>query len=406
MKILHTADWHLGKKLYSHSRMEEQKKVLQEIIHIADQENVDLVIIAGDVFDSLLPPLEAEELYYQTIKKLSDRENRLVVVIAGNHDAPDKITAAAPLAITNNILLLGYPRQELRYKQLAHFQITKSAPGFVEIQHPQMPLIRLLLTPFVNESRWNESPDSDLDWANRDLWLQNQMIHHWNDLAAQYIDQNGVNLLVAHLFLSEAGGTKYSETEDKQILRGTLFGMDSSHLPDSLQYTALGHLHQMHSAGKNAWYSGSPVAYSFSEAEQDKFVLIVEIDPGKPAIVKPVKLQSTNLLRRRNCFSFDEIDALLEEFPNDLFEIQLTIQQQSMDSRYLYYKQHPRLIHIIANVQNKIDQVDKLSIEDLARSDEELFARFYVSQKNVQPSSEIMELFKEVILRNQNHSEN
>ena len=77
-----------------------------------------------------------------------------------------------------------------------------------------------------------------------------------------------------------------------------------------------------------------------------------------------------------------------------------------MVDRYLYYKQHPRLIHIIANVQNKIDQVDKLSIEDLARSDEELFARFYVSQKNVQPSSEIMELFKEVILRNQNHSEN
>jgi exonuclease SbcD len=91
MKILHTADWHLGKKLDNISRLEEQKEVLQEICDIADQQQVDVVIVAGDLFDTFNPPVEATELLYQTLKRLTANGKRPVLAIAGNHDSPDRI---------------------------------------------------------------------------------------------------------------------------------------------------------------------------------------------------------------------------------------------------------------------------------------------------------------------------
>ena len=98
MKILHTADWHLGKKLENISRLSEQEKVLSEIVGIAEREEVDAVIIAGDLFDNYNPPAEATELFYQTLKQLSDNGQRAVIAIAGNHDSPERIEAPNPLA--------------------------------------------------------------------------------------------------------------------------------------------------------------------------------------------------------------------------------------------------------------------------------------------------------------------
>ena len=109
MKILHTADWHLGKKLEQFSRLPEQKEVMQEIITIADKEEIDVVIIAGDLFDNFNPSNESIELFYSTLKELTNNGSRLVVAIAGNHDSPERIEAPDPLARANGIILTGYP---------------------------------------------------------------------------------------------------------------------------------------------------------------------------------------------------------------------------------------------------------------------------------------------------------
>jgi exonuclease SbcD len=98
MKILHTADWLLGKRLEQFFRTEEQHDVLNEICAIADEQNVDAAIIAGDLFDTFNPPIEAMDLFYKTLKKLSNNGKRLVVAIAGNHDSPERIEAPDPLA--------------------------------------------------------------------------------------------------------------------------------------------------------------------------------------------------------------------------------------------------------------------------------------------------------------------
>ena len=98
MKILHTSDWHLGKRLEEFSRLEEQKAVMQEICEIAEREQADAVIVAGDLFDTFNPPTEAIDLLYKTLKRLTANGRRPVIAIAGNHDSPDRIEAPDPLA--------------------------------------------------------------------------------------------------------------------------------------------------------------------------------------------------------------------------------------------------------------------------------------------------------------------
>src|SRR5690554_7320792 len=98
MRLLHTGDWHLGKRLDDYSRLEEQQAVLEELIGLAEIHDVDAVLVAGDLFDTFNPPAEAVELFYKSLKKLSGDGRRPVIAIAGNHDSPDRIEAPDPLA--------------------------------------------------------------------------------------------------------------------------------------------------------------------------------------------------------------------------------------------------------------------------------------------------------------------
>ena len=127
MKILHTADWHLGKRLDNFNRLEEQILVLNEICQIADDQAVDAVIIAGDLFDTFNPPVEAIDLLYKTLKKLTNRGKRPVIAIAGNHDSPSRIDSPDPLARECGIIFMGLPNTKVQTLQLDEgFEITKT----------------------------------------------------------------------------------------------------------------------------------------------------------------------------------------------------------------------------------------------------------------------------------------
>src|SRR5690554_7064984 len=140
MKILHTADWHLGKKLDGISRMKEQIEVLDEIVDIADREAVDMVLIAGDLFDNFTPNTEAVELFYKTLKRLSNNGKRPVVAISGNHDAPNFIDAPDPLARECGIILIGHPNAAI-----TPFELERSEEHTSELQSRPHLVCRLLL---------------------------------------------------------------------------------------------------------------------------------------------------------------------------------------------------------------------------------------------------------------------
>lgn len=113
MRILHTADWHLGKTLEGRSRLEEQAEFLDELNQIVKDEHIDVVVMAGDAFDTVNPPARAEQLFYESLSALSDKGKRQVVVISGNHDNPDRLSAASPLTNEQGIHLIGYPTNDL-----------------------------------------------------------------------------------------------------------------------------------------------------------------------------------------------------------------------------------------------------------------------------------------------------
>src|SRR5690606_38680731 len=152
MKILHTADWHLGKRLDHFSRLEEQVAVMDEIVEIADSQQVDMVLIAGDLFDNYNPSTEAVELFYKTLKRLTNQGKRPVIAISGNHDSPDLIDAPDPLARECGILLIGHPKAVVDKFSLEHFSIVMTDTGFLEISIPKFSYpIRIIHTPYANE---------------------------------------------------------------------------------------------------------------------------------------------------------------------------------------------------------------------------------------------------------------
>ena len=133
MKIIHTSDWHLGKRLSGKNRLEEQRAVIGEIAEICKSEKADVLIVAGDVFDTFVPPAEAEELFYAAIKQISDY--CVVAVIAGNHDDSLRLSAAKGLAKASGILLLGDGQKHETFEGNFASQLTRIETGenFVRI---------------------------------------------------------------------------------------------------------------------------------------------------------------------------------------------------------------------------------------------------------------------------------
>ena len=112
MRILHTSDWHLGRNIEQISRIDEQVEFIDCLCTIADEEKIDLVLVAGDIYDTYNPSAAAEELFYDAIERLNQKGKRPVIVIAGNHDNPERLCASSPLAYKNGIILLGYPKSD------------------------------------------------------------------------------------------------------------------------------------------------------------------------------------------------------------------------------------------------------------------------------------------------------
>ena len=264
MKILHTADWHLGKRLDGFSRFDEQVAVLNEIITIANEKNVDLILIAGDLFDAFNPPVEAVELFYKTLKNLSNNGKRPVVAIAGNHDSPDRINAPDPLAKECGIILIGHPNELIKPFALDYFNVHRSTEGFLELLIKDIDFpIRLLHTAYANEIRLKTYLGED-----KSKQLNEVLNDHWLKIADTYCDTKGINLLISHLYMNKRGASLLEEPDgEKPIKIGNADLVFTDGIPPQIQYTALGHLHAFNNIGtaeKPLVYASSPLCYSFS----------------------------------------------------------------------------------------------------------------------------------------------
>jgi exonuclease SbcD len=402
MKLLHTSDWHLGKRLDDFSRGEEQQAVLSEICEIADREQVDVVLVAGDLFDQFNPPAEAVDLLYKTLKRLTSNGRRPVIAIAGNHDSPDRIEAPDPLARECGIIFAGYPNSRVEPFELeSGLKVLNSDDGFLELKLPgnTVPL-RILLTPYANEYRLKTC----LGAENMEEELRKVLQEKWQHLAGRYCDETGVNVLVSHLLMVRNGDELPEEPDDeKPILHvGGAQAVFTENIPANIQYTALGHLHRMQNAGDQSvcvYYSGSPLSYSFAEANQKKFVLLVDIEPGQAVKVGEIELTRGKRLLRKRAEGLEDALHWLAENRDALVELTLVTESYltAIERRQLNAS-HSGIVTIIPEVTNALQLTGNQQKQiDLSRSMDELFRDYFRHEKGQEPNNDLMNLFTEIL---------
>jgi exonuclease SbcD len=277
VKILHTADWHVGKALQGRSRSEEHRTVLAEIADVARAESVDLILVAGDLFDSASPSAEAERIVYRALLDLNDAAP--VVVVPGNHDSEQRLAAIAPLFDIAGV------RVRSNVRTLECLEIVTEAGEKA----------RIATVPWLSQRhiiRADQLMNQEADQHSQHF--EERMRRIIAQLTSTFED-DAVNIVAAHLTIGAAehgGGERTAHTILDYCVPATVF-------PSTAHYVALGHIHKMQKMAGPCpiYYAGAPLHLDFSDSVDDRYVLIVEGAPGVPVEVRPIPLQSGRTLR-------------------------------------------------------------------------------------------------------------
>ncbi len=396
MRILHTSDWHLGKSLEGFSRLEEQEQFLEELIDLVTDKAVDLILIAGDVYDSPNPSAQAETLFYDTVKKLANNGQRAVLVIAGNHDNPERLMAASSLAKEHGVILLGKPKSQALPGKYGNYELSEAGEAYVKLQIGAEQVVIITL-PYPSEKRLNEILPGQDDESSAQKAYSERVGEIFSILSNHYREDT-INLAVSHLYVN--GGLE-SDSERRIQLGGGL-AVDAAMLPVA-QYIALGHLHRPQKVSGTAapcYYSGSPMQYSKSEIGYSKAVYIIDVHPQQEAVVEEVYLRNYKPIEVWEC---DGIDAALEKCRQE---------QEGISWVYLDIKTDRVLtqaeIKEMKSLRRDIVQIRPIFISAEASEPEpvdfrtlnieELFKSFYRKQRQgAEAPVEIMDLFYRVM---------
>lgn len=271
MKVLHTSDWHVGRRIRGRDRSEEHRTVLAEIATLAGEHQVDLTVVAGDIFDSSSPSPVAEQIVWQTLLDLA--EIAPVLVVAGNHDSPARLDAVAPILQRAGVTVVGNPR-------------SPEDGGLVHL--PEIG-VKAALLPFVSQRSIVRAEDIMNSDPDQHAGQYEDRLRRVVDRITAAMDTDTVNLLVSHLTVygALAGGGERTAHIFGYAIPANLF-------PGHLSYVALGHLHRQQKMPHSSavWYSGSPLQLDFGEVNDQKGALLVKAEPGRPASVEELPLHS------------------------------------------------------------------------------------------------------------------
>ena len=279
MRLLHTSDWHVGKLLRGQSRADEHRAVLREIADVAGREDVDAVLVAGDLFETAAPGPESEQIVYRALLALA--ELAPVVVIAGNHDNPRRLHAVAPLLELGRVRLLS--------------EVARPVEGGVVDLDLSGATLRLGLLPFVSKRGIVRADALMRDAAFELNQAYDERMRAVITGLCEPFAAGTVNVVCGHLFA--AGGTMGGGERSAHTVMD--YSVGALAFPATAQYVALGHLHRAQDipGATRVRYSGSPLQLDFGEAADPKSVTVVDLEPGLPAAVREVPLQSGRRLR-------------------------------------------------------------------------------------------------------------
>ncbi|RLJ16613.1 exonuclease sbcCD subunit D [bacterium endosymbiont of Escarpia laminata] len=300
MKILHTSDWHIGRALYGRKRYQEFDAFLSWLAEKIDQEQVDALLVAGDVFDTSTPSNRAQALYYRFLCRVTASSCRHVIVIAGNHDSPSFLNAPKELLRALNVHVVGSTSESRDDEVL----LLHNRDGSPELIVCAVPYLR------DRDIRVAEAGES-IDDKEQKL-IEGIRTHYAEvcDLAEQKRSSLGIEvpiIAMGHLFA--AGGQTVDGDGVRELYVGSLAHVTSGIFPECIDYLALGHLHvpQKVNASEVMRYSGSPLPMGFGEATQEKSVCLVAFT-GRKATVTLIKTPVFQRLERIQG-DWDEISA-------------------------------------------------------------------------------------------------
>lgn len=271
MKILHTSDWHLGHRLHEQSQYEEQSQFLDWLEAYIRAEDVSVLLISGDVFDTGVPSTQSQKMYYDFLIRLSQSPCQHVVITGGNHDAPGTINAPKELLSALQIQVIG------KVTDNVEDEVFKFSVGDEQVIVAAVPYLR---DQDIRRAVAGESFD---DIGDR---YKMALVNHYTEVGVYCETVKTANVPVigmGHLF---AIGGSTSESE-QSIYVGNLGDIGAADFPQIFDYIALGHLHRPQKVGGTNYirYSGSPNVLSFSEIGYDKNVILIETDGDKPLTV-------------------------------------------------------------------------------------------------------------------------
>ncbi len=357
MKILHTADWHLGKLVHQLHMTQDQSYILDEFIRVVKEEKPDAIIIAGDLYDRAVPPKEAVELLNETLMTLIYDINVPVLAITGNHDSPDRLNFGSTMFRKQQFYLQAKLDGALE-------------PVTLQDKHGG---VHFYLIPYIEP-------------ADARAYFEDESIqtHHdaMNAIVERIENDNHADerqVLIAHAFM--AGGME-SESEERLTMLGGTPYIDAG-LFSAFSYVALGHLHQSQRVTDDKIrYAGSLLKYSFSEANHKKGITLVELDENGVSNIREEKLSPKHDMRIKEGYLNDLLDED-DDHSEDYLHIKLLDDGQLMDPMGKLRKVYPNVLSLERvgflgqHVQNQRSTVK----ERQQMTHEELFESFYKEVK-------------------------
>lgn len=308
MKFLHTSDWHIGKTLKGQPRLPEQAEVLAEIVTIAKAHSVDVVLLAGDVYDSSGPSAEAQRLVVRTLLDLA-AGGAQVIVIAGNHDHPATFDAYRPLMDVAGITIVGNAR---RAENGGMVTFTATSTG---------ERVNVAVLPFISQRYAIRAAQVVANSPAQNSGKYDEQVRRLiADLTAGFTP-DAVNIVMSHLTVLGGlvgGGERAAQTIFEYYVPASAF-------PPEAHYVALGHLHRRQTlpAACPVVYSGAPLAVDFGEQDNTSVVVVGQASPGTPAKFEDVPIAAGRRLRTVTG-TLAELTARAGEFGQDYLRVRLT----------------------------------------------------------------------------------
>ncbi|MBU1569929.1 MAG: exonuclease SbcCD subunit D C-terminal domain-containing protein [Proteobacteria bacterium] len=277
MKILHTSDWHIGRALYGRKRYEEFEAFLNWLADFIEKENIDVLLVAGDVFDNSTPSNRAQEIYYRFLNRIAASSSRHVVITAGNHDSPSFLNAPRELLKFLNIHVVGC--------------VSESPENEVVMIAGQDGDTRLIVCaiPYLRDRdiRTAEAGERIEDKERKiieGIRSHYRMVYEAAEEKRSRLKNSVPIVAMGHLFT--AGGRTIDGDGVRELYIGSLLHVGTDIFPEQIDYLALGHLHIPQTVGGSDFirYSGSPLPIGFGEAAQEKSVALIEFSDEAPKV--------------------------------------------------------------------------------------------------------------------------